>query len=138
MNSRLRVPPVQDEIVIVELDGPPRAYFEIPLDYYATPNGELEPSSHPEACRLTQKVTYINFRVPTGLEVHAIIGRVTARLKEIGGGYIWWRRRPAKDEDGQWGLRLGTTPALADSWWERLSHDVNNGSLDQNVPGVYP
>jgi len=122
----------------MELDGPPMAYFEIPLDYFATPNGELEPESHPEACRLTQQVTYVNFNVADPLRVRTIVDRVTARLKEIGGGYIWWRRRPTCTEDQpprMW-LRLGTTPQLPGPWWQRLSDDVGNGSLEFNVPRI--
>jgi hypothetical protein len=112
--------------VVLELDGPPMAYFEIPLDYWATPNGELEPASHPEASRLTQRVEYWNFRVRDGEVARTVIDRVTARLKGLGGGYIWWRLRPTFDAR----LRLGTTPELPADWWQQLSLDVENQSVD--------
>lgn len=121
---------------IIELDGPPMAYFEIPLDYWATPNGELEPESHPEASRLTQHVTYICFKVADNARVQTVLTRVKARLMEVGGGYIWWRTRPSSTEDGSYRFRLGTTPQLPDAWWERVSKESGNGSLHKNVPGV--
>lgn len=111
---------------MVELDGPSAAFFEIPLDYFATPNGELEPESHPEASRLMQRVVYQNFHVSDNARVQNIIERVTSRLKELGGGYIWWRKRPVYTEDRTLRLRLGTTPELPFKWWEELSADVGN------------
>lgn len=125
-----------EEPTIMELDGPPQAYFELPLDYWATPNGELEAAGHPEASRLVQRITYINFHVDDNPRVQTILARVNERLRELGGGYIWWRLRPKVTESGQYRLRLGTTPGLPDSWWRRLSLDVGNGSLDHNVPGI--
>lgn len=124
----------ENEPAVMELDGPPMAYFEIRLDYWATANGELEPESHPDAVRLTQQVAYINFKVADNARVQTIITRVTARLKEIGGGYIWWRLRPTATGDGSMRLRLGTTPQLPGPWWQALSDDVGNGSLGRNIP----
>lgn len=132
--TRYRADPPETP-VIIELDGPPMAYFEIPLDYWATPNGELEAAEHPESVRLSQHVTYINFTVADTARVQTILARVNERLKELGGGYIWWRRRPRATEDGQMNLRLGTTPSIPDAWWRRLSTDVGNGDLGYNVPG---
>jgi hypothetical protein len=127
MSARYREPD-QADIVIIELDGPLRAYFEIPLDYWATPNGELEAESHPEASRLTQRVVYINFDVADPLRARTVTERVTQRLKELGGGYIWWRLRPTvtQDQPPRLRLRLGTTPELPRDWWQRLSQDVEN------------
>jgi hypothetical protein len=136
MRTGLRGTAERNEPTIVELDGPPTAYFEIPLDYWATPNGELEPESHPEASRLIQRIVYINFKVPNSAYVQSLLARVNERLKELGGGYIWWRLRPTHTQDGAMRLRLGTTPQLPDAWWNRLSLDVGNGSLDNNVPGL--
>jgi hypothetical protein len=125
----------RDEPAIIELDGPPQAYFEIPLDYWATPNGELEAESHPEASRLVQRVVYINFKVgPRAADM--IIEKVKTRLKELGGGYIWWRLRPTATQDDAVRFRLGTTPQLPGVWWEALSVNSGNGSLDKNVPGM--
>lgn len=125
-----------EDPVVIELDGPPMAYFEIPLDHWATPNGEIEPEGHPEVVRLTQRVTYINFKVADNPRVQTIIERVTRRLKELGGGYIWWRMRPTYSEERALFLRLGTTPQLSGDWWQRLSDDVGNGDLGKNVPGL--
>lgn len=134
MNARLMLDPA--DVVVHELDGPPMAYFEIPLDHFATPNGEMESESHPDAARLTQRVVYINFKVLDNARVQTILTRINAKLREIGGGFIWWRRRPHATEDMYIWLRLGTTPALPDAWWQALSRDVGNGDLGQNVPGV--
>ena len=131
MNVRIRSLPVDaDEATVVELDGPPRAYFEIPLDYFATPNGELEPEGHPEAIRLTQRVLYMNFRVGDNARVQTVLSRVNERLKEIGGGYIWWRLRPRTEPDGTIRFRLGTTPELPAMWWKTVGRDVDNQSLE--------
>jgi hypothetical protein len=124
------------EGVVIELDGPASAYFELGLDYFATPNGEIEPEGHPDAVRMTMRVVYINFHVADTVRVQTILARVTERLNELGGGYIWWRRRPTRTEGGQMHLRLGTTPQLPDAWWQRLSTDVGNGDLGRNVPGL--
>jgi len=126
----------QEEPTIVELDGPQRSYFEIPLDHWATPNGELEPEGHPEAVRLSQRVVYINFTVADAVRIQTVLTRVNERLKELGGGYIWWRLRPTPTQDGRFRMRLGTTPQLPGSWWERVSVDAGNGSLDKNIPGL--
>lgn len=121
---------------IIELDGPPAAYFELPLDYWVTPNGEIEAPGHPDAARMIQRIVYINFLVDDQVRVQTILARVNERLKELGGGYIWWRRRPVATEVGKMHLRLGTTPGLPDAWWQRLSTDVGNGNLGGNVPGI--
>lgn len=115
---------------VVELDGPTAAFFEIPLDYWATPNGELERESHPEVSRLVQRVVYHNFCVVDAVRARTVVERVTARLKELGGGYIWWRRRPTATEDHRLTLRLGTTPELADDWWQRVARDVDSRSTN--------
>ena len=138
----------EDEVMIDELDGPPRGYFEIPLDYWATPNGELEPENHPQASRLVQRITYLNFLLisPDRSQVNSgastVLERVKARLKEIGGGYIWWRKRPtlteSDAEDGppaRWKMsfRLGTTPELPRDWWAAVAVDVGNRTEDGGV-----
>lgn len=121
--------PDRESPVVVELDGPPMAYFDIPLEFWATPNGELEAESHPEAARLSQRIEYSNFRVADAVRAQTVVTRVTARLKELGGGYIWWRLRPRQTYDGV-RLRLGTTPALPAEWWLALSADVDNQSIE--------
>lgn len=117
-----------EEPAVIELDGPPTAYFEIPLDYFATPNGELEAEGHPEAARLVQNVVYQNFCVADLVRVQTILARVSQRLKEIGGGYLWWRHRPAYTTHvpPRMHLRLGTSPTLPADWWQRLERDVDN------------
>jgi hypothetical protein len=130
--QRFNVDWTRGEPAVVELDGPSGAYFEIPLDYWATPNGELEAENHPEASRLTQRVTYVNFKVGDRHRALTVVARVTARLKELGGGYIWWRLRPTATEDGAVRLRLGTTPELPADWWIRVHIDVDNQSIDQH------
>lgn len=128
MAARYREPD-REEPVVVELDGPPTAYLEIPLDFWATPNGELEAENHPEAARLVQHIDYMNFRVADAVRAQTVVTRVTARLKELGGGYIWWRLRPKQTYEGV-RLRLGTTPGLPAEWWKTLSLDVDNQSIE--------
>lgn len=127
MNAqRFSVDWTRDEPAVVELDGPCAAYFEIPLDYWVTPNGELEAENHPEASRMIQRVVYKSFFVADRLQARNVVERVTARLKELGGGYLWWRQRPAKTESDAWSLRLGTTPELPAAWWHAVARDVGN------------
>lgn len=128
----------REDATIIELDGPASAYFEIPLDHFATPNGEIEPPSHPDAARLLQGVVYINFKVRDNPRVQTVLARVHERLLELGGGFIWWRLRPSNTEDGHIRLRLGTTPQLPAPWWQSLSNDVGNGPLGYNVQGLPP
>ena len=118
------------EPVVLELDGPAQAYFDIPLDYHSTPNGELEAPDHPEASRLVQKVIYVGFEVSTETQALRVQQAVTERLLELGGGIIWWRRRPTATnyEPPTVRLRLGTTPQLPRAWWERLSGETGNSS----------
>jgi hypothetical protein len=138
MSARHRdLPP---EPFIIELDGPPMAFFEIPLDYWATPNGELEAEGHPQATRLTQRILYQNFvlvspnvaQIRDGARI--AVERVRTRLKELGGGYIWWRKRPTEEKDGEghtrMRFRLGTTPELPIEWWRQVAKDVGNQSQD--------
>lgn len=117
MALRAKLERIVDEIVVHELDGPPQAYFEIPLDYWATPNGEIEPEGHATATRLSLRVDYKPFHVPHRVRADMVIEEVRAKLRELGGGYIWWRLRPTECEDGTWRLRLGTSPALPAAWW---------------------
>lgn len=125
MAARYREPD-REEPVVIELDGPPMAYFELALDYWATPNGELEAENHPEAARLLQRIVYHGFFVADDVRAQTVVTRVTARLKELGGGYIWWRRRPSSTQERSVHLRLGTTPTLPESWWLDLERDVEN------------
>lgn len=115
-----------DEAQVIELDGPPMAYFEIPLPYFATPNGELEPEGHPEASRLVMRIDYQNFHVRDNTAVMIVIERVTRRLRELGGGFIWWRLHPSYAEDRTMRLRFGTTPELPPPWWAELRRDVGD------------
>lgn len=118
---------IVDEPIVYELDGPPQAYFEIPLDYWATANGEIEPEGHPEVTRLSLRVHYMNFRVPDRVRADLVIEQVKEKLRQLGGGYIWWRRKPSECEDGTWYLRLGTSPALPPVWWAACGADNPGG-----------
>ncbi len=133
-----------DKPTILEVDGPPMAFFEIPLDYFATPNGEIEPEGHPEAERLIQRITYMNFRfLGTNIAqlnngASNVIDSVRARLQELGGGLIWWRSRPKMDAEGgvhRVHFRLGTTPTLPPPWWIALSGAVGNANDDRRMLG---
>lgn len=131
--------PVTVDQHITELDGPPTAYFEIPLEYWATANGELEPAGHPESQRLVQRVEYKSFGVPTLEIANDLVAAVRAELRKLGGGYIWWRKRPAMESyDGgktKWRLRLATSPELPWEWWVHLGDLAGNTSSDRTAPG---
>lgn len=127
MNDRLEAVTGVEKPAVIELDGPPMAYFEIPLEYWATPNGELEAAGHPESARLTQRIVYQNFRVPTIKCAEDMADAVRQRLRELGGGYIWWRRRPVDHMDGlPICPRLGTSPELPPAFWAKLRLAVHD------------
>lgn len=135
---------------VYELDGPPQAYFEIPLDWFANDNAEIEPGASPGAVRLVQRVTYYSFQCIRDSQASCeqvsqdIVGAVHAELKrtlEI--GYLWWRKRPEfkleqvrgllgikKVPRNKVSLRLGTCPTLPTAFWKKLSDDVRNISSD--------
>lgn len=138
------------EAHVYELDGPAQAYFEIPLDWFANANAEIEPGNSPGAVRLVQRVVYYNFMVLGDSEnevkqaVIDITGAVHVELRktrEI--SYIWWRKRPEyvveqvkkkflgkKEPRHKVRLRLGTCPSLPTSFWSALSLKVHNASSE--------
>lgn len=121
MNRRVqtKLERIVDEPWVREIDAPAtgHVFLEVPLDYWVTPNGEIEPEGHPEACRLVLRVVYQSFTFPSQVGATMVVEAVTAKLRELGGGYIWWGKRPNEDATGAWRLRLGTSPALPDAWW---------------------
>lgn len=140
----------REERHIYELDGPPQAYFEIPLDWFANDNAEIEPGQSPGAVRLVQRVTYYSFQCIRDSEASCqqvsqdIVGAVHKELKRhVEIGYLWWRKRPEfkveqvrgllgikKVPKTKVSLRLGTCPTLPTAFWKKLSEDVRNISSD--------
>lgn len=122
---------------VCELDGPPQAYFEIPLDYWANSNGELEAAGQNGAVRLIQRIVYVNFDVASTFAAQELFQKVRVRLLELGGGYVWWRKRPTQ-EGLRVNFRLATTPQLPRAWWEKASKDVKNASSQPNFAALAP
>jgi hypothetical protein len=137
---------------VYELEGPPQSYFEIPLDWFANDNAEIEPGHSPGAVRLVQRVVYYNFGM-IGDSVEDVQSRaqtiVDAVHAELNGtceiGYLWWRKRPeftveqvrkllgGKKPRHKVRLRLGTSPSLPTAFWVKLSESVKNVSAE--LPG---
>ncbi len=136
---------------VFELQGPPRAYFEVPLDWFATAEGELTPAQIPGAVRLIQRVHYVSFLM-LGDDAADVQGRalkvlesVRAELKRVTEqGYIWWRLFPkyevedvattSKPARHRVRMRLGTLPTLTTRFWLDLSKAVGNASSEPLVP----
>lgn len=135
---------------VYELEGPPQAYFEIPLDWFANDNAEIEPGHSDGAVRLVQRVTYYSFILlrDTEAECQAAANLITDGVRaEIGKhvdiGYLWWRKRPEftlgevkkgllgkKQPKWKVWLRLGTCPTLPTHFWKTLSERMENISSD--------
>lgn len=136
---------------VFELDGPQRAYFEIPLDWFANDNAEIEPGQSEGAVRLMQRVVYYSFQVlgdsqpEVSAKADTIVAWVRAELLkrcELD-SFIWWRKRPdftietfktpfnhSKPARHKVRLRLGTCPTLPTVFWKRISDDIGNISSD--------
>lgn len=123
--QHLNVPQVADT------DGPPRAYFEIPLNTFA-PNGSRE----------IHRVVYINWAIwldSPGSEdaVTKVTDAIKAELQRAGGGIMWWRLRPQYDHGGsRVRLRVGTSPELSHEFWTRMFVEYKNASTDTSVGGL--
>ena len=132
---------------ILEIDGPPRAYFEIPLDYTAA-DIDAGGLGYPEQ-RLYQRVLYYSFMVTRENRTDCVeaaghvINEVTAELFKFKGGIIWWRKRPELEQgyDNEAGqiryrvrLRLGTSPSLDRETWNRIGASIGNQSSDPSAP----
>lgn len=144
----------RDEPVVYDLTGPQQAYFELPLDWHVSAEGELTPAEALGAVRLIQRVHYKSFRLvgPDADQVcergMAVIAAVRTELKKAADvSFIWWRLHPKYQiedltpEDVKKGrharhsvrLRLGTLPSLPPRFWLDLSMLVNNVSSEPLV-----
>jgi hypothetical protein len=105
---------------IDEVDGPQSAYFKIPLD--------------DDRCLTVVYVTIIwpitQEHVEDNMQ-NEVAGQIVTAIKDelfkIGGGIIWWRRRPELGVyDGPQGqifkvrCRVATSPPLSNEAWDRL------------------
>lgn len=132
---KLETRSVEDQEEVHEIDGPPRAYFEIPI------RGEsLGLKMGPTDVAFVERITYHAFRLVgatrEGVEARRdqVLQLVTSEIRKFGGGIIWWRRRPSAPEwegPGDTGhvairLRLGTSPRLDDRFWKRINLAVEN------------
>lgn len=115
--------PTDRPIEIIEIDGPSCAWFELPLEYFVTANGEIEAEGMPGAVRLSQLYEYRNVWVDDLKQADAVIDQVRQRLKELGGGVIWWRRR-YPSAGGRTMIRLTSSPPLPLPWWDRMAEQV--------------
>ena len=106
-----------------EIDGPPRAYFEIPF-----PDVVEIAVLRIEYVTIIWPITQEQFEDNIQTEV---AGRLVTAIKDelfkLGGGIIWWRTRPAlQTYDGPQGTifkircRVATTPMLSNETWDKL------------------
>jgi hypothetical protein len=111
---------------IQEIDGPPRAYFEIPIRF------------SPDDTQLSVlQITYVTLIRPItqehvednmqGVVAEQLVTAIKDQLFKIGGGIIWWRARPKLEvfntSQGQVfkvRCRVATSPPLSDEAWDSL------------------
>jgi hypothetical protein len=123
---------VEEEAFVQELDMPPMAYFEIPLDiddegHWMPPGGTLTPVGYRAKQTIVAKTIC---HEPTNEHVAkmfsiASISMIKAELRALGGGIIWWRTHMEVSKKGRrWTVfgRCGTSPTLPDSFWRKLDH----------------
>lgn len=109
-----------DTADIIELDGPPRAYFEIPVSMETVGLAKTQ-GAHEIAA--IERIEYQSFDFrgdDAKLLAEAVVARVRAELAKYGGGIIWWRRRPCVGYDCLVNMRLATSPSLPAKFWEKL------------------
>jgi hypothetical protein len=119
----LSEPKDADGATIIELDGPERAFFDIPI------RGEsLQLANQgPNDIAFVERVMYHKFHIagPTVVVLReageARMAMVRRALSAYGGGIIWWRVRPTLRPLGEglsWYARLGTSPGLPREVWD--------------------
>ena len=120
--SQSAEPPVDN---IIEIDGPARAYFDIPtgvknigMDIWVR-----------VIYRAIQFASADSEMVRSEWAIH--LAEIRRELNELGGGVIWWRTRPEFSVEKRSGkgnhravhvlyARLATSPQLPDAVWIRL------------------
>lgn len=134
-----------DEADILEIDGPPRGHFDIPVRGEAL--GLNRQGSHDIA--FIECIVYQNFGLngPTAKMMEdrrdAILGKVRAELAKYGGGIIWWRKRPELSNDRDearyhlW-MRFGTSPILPTSFWDEVSMTASDFRRTDFIPELAP
>jgi hypothetical protein len=123
----------QDQVDILEIDGPPRSHFEIPI------RGESLglTGQGPHDIAFVERIVYLNFGLngPTCEAVEdrrdAILAAVRAELGKFGGGIIWWRKRPETTKDFtadrvHVSMRFGTSPILAANFWDSVEMSASD------------
>jgi hypothetical protein len=129
---------------IIEIDGPPMAYFDIPLDYTVAADGNLQMNDSLVRSPLTQRIEFYTFRierdVPDTIEatINDLVDDVKRALRKTGdGGILWWRLRPEFKRDNGHSVgrvRLGTSPSLPKEFWAKLGKRFGS----RNEAGVSP
>lgn len=115
--------------MVIELDGPPRTYFEV-FD---------GPPSNPETKMV--RFIYVTVIADRQEEIDAFLFAMKTELDRIApnDGIIWWRVRPtdhpplAKRGSPRRYMRLQTSPPLPHSWWLAHSHQIV-GELEHSIP----
>jgi hypothetical protein len=98
---------------VIEIDGPARAYFDIPV---SSPGGE----------KFVARILFRSFGYGGTTDEEAqrygelFSRRLHALLAADDGGIIWWRTRPTV-HSGQWRCRVATSPDLSIEQWDWLS-----------------
>lgn len=118
------------EMFVHELDMPPMAYFDIPLDMPDDVNQALHGRKTLRV--VPHELRAGPFKTQQQADEQSKLGveMIRQRLLTVGGGIIWWRTRPEVSKQhgsGGWRFyaRCGTSPTLPDSFWSQMgSRDV--------------
>lgn len=133
----------KDQAEILEIDGPPRAYFDIPIRGESL--GLIEQRPHDVA--FVEHIVYHNFGLngPTAEVLEdrrdAILAAVRIELGAFGGGILWWRKRPELKQEGDryhLRMRFGTSPILPTTFWDRITLTGSDYRRTDLIPELMP
>lgn len=120
--------------MVTEIDGPPRAYFEVCGDahiFNSTDDVVTEKKFEKVMLRFTYKAIYASSEE----KLREFIQQVRDALEKEAGednGIIFWRRRVSsmetytsgepysRSKETNWSCRLATSPPLPESWWSQF------------------
>ena len=111
--------------MITEIDGPPRAYFEVYGDAHVfnPPDDPVVTLEKLPAQRVMLRFTYKAIYASSEEKLREFIQKVKDALNREApddNGIIFWRRRVTKFDTGSWSCRFATSPPLPESWWSQF------------------